>query len=142
MSIGPSTIRDDVKRQAAPRRWIGLVSVVAFGVGVVAALELLIVTGLALSRQSGLLTRVQMFLVLGSALLFIVGTIAGARIARNIACPKCGERLGPFTLAMSDAPRRKKINYCPYCAVNLDDPVPKGLAQADSITMIERLIWK
>ena len=43
-----------------------------------------------------------------------------------VTCPKCKARLGrttamPVALSWGSGPR---VNFCPYCGVNLDEPVP------------------
>lgn len=62
----------------------------------------------------------------------IVGTgglaFAGAILALNwlVKCPQCKANLGrtvamPIAFSWGSGPR---VNYCPYCGVNLDQPVP------------------
>jgi len=44
-----------------------------------------------------------------------------------VKCPRCGARLGQ-TIAMPLAFSwgRRQMNFCPYCAVSLDEPVSRG----------------
>ena len=56
----------------------------------------------------------------------------GALVAmqRGIKCPKCKAKLGQ-TIAMSLAfswGSGPKVNFCPFCGVNLDEPRPGGRA--------------
>ena len=46
------------------------------------------------------------------------------RRARGITCPVCGAPLNFYAYAMEDGPQHKKIDSCPTCGVNLDDPMP------------------
>lgn len=53
---------------------------------------------------------------------------AGAMLAmqRLVKCPKCKARLArtvgmPIAFSWGSGPR---VNFCPYCGVNLDEPVP------------------
>jgi hypothetical protein len=58
----------------------------------------------------------------------------GAILAMNwlVKCPKCKAKIGrtiamPLTFSWGSGP---KINYCPYCGVNLDEPMPQTGPQA------------
>jgi hypothetical protein len=57
---------------------------------------------------------------------------AGAMLVmqRIVKCPKCNAKLGrtiamPLAFNWGSGP---KINFCPYCAVNLDEPLPRAAA--------------
>jgi hypothetical protein len=60
-----------------------------------------------------------------------------------VRCPKCSKRLGQ-TIAMPVALGGKKNapNFCPYCAVSLDDPMPQAPTPTDNVTTPDKLIWK
>jgi hypothetical protein len=48
-------------------------------------------------------------------------------------CPKCSQRMGQeIAMRVALAIRRKPPNYCPYCGVSFDDPLPnaKGAVEA------------
>ena len=62
------------------------------------------------------------FLVFGGAM-FVM--------QRIVKCPKCKTNLGrtiamPLALSWGSGP---KINFCPYCAVSLDEPLPQTAAK-------------
>jgi hypothetical protein len=59
-------------------------------------------------------------------LLIIVGTVvfgAAILLIQRVKCPKCATPLGQIAPAIAFSWRRR-INYCPYCGVSLDEPVP------------------
>jgi hypothetical protein len=45
-----------------------------------------------------------------------------------IRCPRCGGRLGQFASFANTKLRfyERRINFCPYCGVNLDEPCSMG----------------
>ncbi len=61
----------------------------------------------------------------------------------SVKCPKCSRRLGQ-TIAMPVAFSGKKSapNFCPYCAVNLDDPMPGAPTPTENVTTPDKLVWK
>ena len=59
-----------------------------------------------------------------------------------VTCPKCSRRLGQ-TIAMPVAfGGRKAPNYCPFCGVSLDEPMPQAPSPAETVTTPDKLIWK
>jgi hypothetical protein len=55
-------------------------------------------------------------------------------LQRIVKCPKCKARLGQ-TIAMPLAfswGRGPKVNFCPYCGVNLDQAMPRSESVAQS----------
>lgn len=58
-------------------------------------------------------------------------TFGGAILAmRIVKCPKCKARLGqtiamPLAFSWGSGP---KVNFCPFCGVNLDQPMPQSEA--------------
>jgi hypothetical protein len=59
-------------------------------------------------------------------LLIIVGTVvfgAAMLLIQRVKCPKCSTPLGQIASAIAFRWHRR-INYCPYCGVSLDEPVP------------------
>ena len=59
-------------------------------------------------------------------LLIIVGTVvfgAAILLIQRVKCLKCKAPLGQIAHAIGFTWRRK-VNFCPYCGVNLDAPVP------------------
>jgi hypothetical protein len=102
------TIRDYLKRRV---RWI-------FGVGALGWL-MFPLSQLADSDESG--KKIGGLLPILGLLIFM-----GAILALNwaIKCPRCRANLGrtiamPLGLSWGSGP---KINFCPYCGVNLDEP--------------------
>lgn len=43
-----------------------------------------------------------------------------------VQCPKCWSRLGPLGASIG---LRRTVRFCPYCGVNLDEPVPHKLIE-------------
>lgn len=63
---------------------------------------------------------------------FAIAMLAMQRIAK---CPKCMAKLGrtiamPLAFSWGSGP---KINFCPYCGVNLDEPLPHAPTQAQPV---------
>ena len=55
-------------------------------------------------------------------------------LQRLVKCPHCKARLGqtiamPLALSWGSGP---KIGFCPFCGVNLDEPVPQALGPLES----------
>ena len=101
------TIRDYIKRRA---RW-------GFGIAIAAWLVV------AISGNMGFRFPGARFVAIGGAFGFM-GAILSFLFIR---CPKCRARLGQ-TIAMPTALRFSRwspqVNYCPYCGVSLDEPIP------------------
>jgi hypothetical protein len=56
-----------------------------------------------------------------------------------VRCPKCTAKLGrtvamPIAFSWGSGP---KINFCPYCGVNLDEPLPDAHTAAESLNPIK-----
>jgi len=73
----------------------------------------------------------------------IVGFVmfGGAILALQwiVKCPKCLARLGrtvamPLAFSWGSGP---KINFCPYCGVNLDEPLPHAPSPVQSLNPIK-----
>jgi hypothetical protein len=65
------------------------------------------------------------FLVFGAAILAMQWLVT---------CPKCKAKLGktiamPLAVSWGSGP---KVNFCPYCGVNLDEPVPHAQRMPES----------
>lgn len=134
----PRTIRDQITRQTRglPLRAAAAVfPVAAIGMGAF----------LALGRQrSAHSPDVPVAMLVAAGVLFVVMLMALSVYAKRqrAKCPKCGTDLGVLVYLMRDTPQRKSIKFCPYCAVNLDDPVPEAPPPADNVTTPDKLIWK
>jgi hypothetical protein len=55
-------------------------------------------------------------------------------LQRLVKCPNCKARLGqtiamPLALSWGSGP---KVNFCPFCGVNLDEPVPQAQSPLES----------
>jgi hypothetical protein len=58
------------------------------------------------------------FALFGGAMLLI----------QRVRCPKCSTPLGQIATQMAFSLfRKRKINYCPYCGVSLEEPMPEKL---------------
>ena len=73
----------------------------------------------------------------------IVGFVifGGAILAlqRFVRCPKCKARLGqtiamPVAFSWGSGP---KVNFCPFCGVKLDEPIPHPETEAHSLNPIK-----
>jgi hypothetical protein len=73
----------------------------------------------------------------------IVGFVffGGAILAlqRFVKCPNCKARLGqtiamPVALSWGSGPR---VNFCPFCGVNLDEPLPRPQSPPQSLNPIQ-----
>ena len=80
---------------------------------------------------------------LARAALPIVGFVmfGGAILALQmiVRCPKCRARLGrtiamPVAFAWGSGP---KVNFCPFCGVKLDEPIPHPETEAHSLNPIK-----
>jgi hypothetical protein len=99
------TIRDYIKRRV---RW-------GFGIAIASWLFVALTSNMGFwGRRPGYLPLIGVFGFMGAIVSFLF-----------IRCPKCRARLGQ-TIAMPAAMRvfGPQVKYCPYCAVNLDDPMP------------------
>jgi hypothetical protein len=110
------TIRDYIKRRV---RWL-------FGMGIVGWLMFPVSEFAGGDRGPGAVS------------LAVVGMLvfAGAILALNyfVKCPKCRANLGrtvavPIALSFGSGP---KVNFCPYCGVNLDEPMPHAPVVVES----------
>ena len=127
------TYRQEIQRQARPVRWIGI------GIGVVIAI---LVFGLRIYR-SHLPPVFGGLVALGTLVVIVIASLGSKSITRRVTCPKCKAVLGAFAYAMQDGKRWKKISFCPYCAVKLDDPMPDvELQPVENVTTPDKLIWK
>jgi hypothetical protein len=135
----PSTIRDEIsrrlreeKRRARAPRWIGIVAVVVAVVGITTAVVL------DLPERIVLLVGLGMLLVFGIAIAASV-----RRMVRRVTCPVCEATLGAYAFSMEDGPRHNRIDLCPNCGVDLDDPMPEAPTPPDeNATTLDKLIWK
>jgi len=61
----------------------------------------------------------------------------------SVKCPRCSRRLGQ-TIAMPVAfsGKNNAPNFCPYCAANLDDPMPGASTPGENVTTPDKLVWK
>lgn len=132
MDTGQVKIRDEISRQARSAKWSG------FGFAIAVAIAVVVLR----SNLLRLTPRAGPFLVLGLALVFAISIILKMRVIRRVTCPKCKGPLGAFSSAMTDSPRVKKINFCPYCGVNLDEPMPQAPTPAEEVTTPDKLVWK
>jgi len=60
-------------------------------------------------------------------------------LQRLVKCPNCKARLGqtiamPLALSWGSGP---KVNFCPFCGVNLDEPVPQTQGPLESQSPIK-----
>ena len=133
----PRTIRDAIQRQtrlpqAAAAAGFALI---AFGTGAVLALH---------RSRSTHFPGIPVAMLVAGSVLFVVMLMALSVYGRRqrVNCPKCGADLGVFVYQMQDTSRTKRINFCPYCAVNLDDPMPQPPTPAENVTTPDKLVWK
>ena len=71
----------------------------------------------------------------------LIGIAATILMTTRIKCPKCGTRLGRFAARMGSTQRTRAI-YCPFCGVNLDQPLPEVQTAAENVTTPDKLVWK
>lgn len=100
------TIRDVIRRRTRQLLLIGLMGWLMFPAAA------------ALGHKN----RPVMPLFIVGGILFAVAVIGLQRVR----CPKCAAPLGQFAMPIAIAWRRK-INFCPYCGVSLDEPAPQKL---------------
>src|SRR5579862_711163 len=131
----PRTIREAIQRQG-PKRIAPITGFVIAALGMAAFVLAGHRTGHSASFPVVPLVVAGVLLVL-----MVVGLRTSAKSLRT-KCPKCGNDLGVLVYLMQDTPRSKKINFCPYCAVNLDDPLPEAPAATENVTTPDKLIWK
>jgi hypothetical protein len=111
------TIRDVLKRRV---RWC--VAVGAAGLVVFIAAPL---TAISLHGQPN-----PALVVLGWGL-FAAALVSLQWFAAK--CPKCSQRMGQeIAMRVALAIRRKPPNYCPYCGVSFDEPVPNARGPVES----------
>jgi hypothetical protein len=99
------TIRDYIKRRV---RW-------GFGIAFASWLFVALTSNMGFwGRRPGYLPLIGVFGFMGAIVSFLY-----------IRCPKCRARLGQ-AVAIPAAFRLfgPQVKYCPYCALNLDDPMP------------------
>lgn len=128
------TIRDAIKAQTEPqetgRHWyVPIVPIIAF-----------VITRALGYRWNSLMGG--LILALSLLLLVIAIVVTVLRRARRITCPVCGAPLGAYAFAMEDGPRHQKIDSCPNCGVNLDDPMPETPTPPEDVTTPDKLAWK
>ncbi len=130
----PRTIRDEIKAQTDPEEtgipWY-LLSIPVVGFVVTHAL--------GYRRYSLIGGGIFLLTLLVLAIALVVITL---RRARRITCPVCGAPLGAYAFAMDDGPRHRKIDSCPTCGVNLDDPMPETPRPPEEVTTPDKLVWK
>lgn len=111
------TIRDVLKRRV---RWC--VAVGAAGLVVFVAAPL---TGMSQRAQPN-----PALVVLGWGL-FAAALVSLQWFAAK--CPKCSQRMGQeIAMRVALAIRRKPPNYCPYCGVSFDEPLPNTKGPVES----------
>ena len=111
------TIRDVLKRRV---RWCAAIGAVGFAT--------FIAVPLATIRQHG---QPPVPVILLAWCLF-VGAMVGLQwfAAR---CPKCSRRMGQeIAMRVGLAIRGKPPNYCPYCGVSFDEPLPSTKRSIES----------
>jgi hypothetical protein len=134
------TIRDEITRSAGSQKWLAAlpaaIAVSAAGVG-------MFVATMRRRGVGGLPPGLVIALALGVMLVVVLmGLIITSRRARGSQCPKCGSQLSLFAYLMKDTPRMKKINFCPFCGVNLDSPMPDVPPPSENVTTPDKLVWK
>lgn len=75
---------------------------------------------------------------------FVLFGVAALLLQLWVRCPKCSRRLGQ-TIALPVAfGGTKAPNYCPFCGVDLDQPMPGRTepSEADAVTTPDKLVWK
>jgi hypothetical protein len=107
------TIRDRIKRRARLMLLVSLSGFLIFGSTALFGLD-----------------RPQPVIVGVGWLIFIGGFVA----MRWIKCPKCSARVGQSIAIPLTLPRflGQRPNYCLYCGVNLDEPMPHAQAPVQS----------
>ena len=107
------TIRDRIKRRARLMLLVSLAGFLIFGSTALFGLD-----------------RPQPLTVLVGWLIFIGGLVA----MRWIKCPKCSARFGQSIAMPLVFPRflAQRPNYCLYCGVSLDEPMPHAPAPVES----------
>jgi len=93
-----------------------------------------IVTGSILVAAAGLLLGITNKLgplqIISHVVAFAV-FISGVVLLMSVKCPKCSVRLGQAASGAAYGYRgwvrrgRRKVNFCPFCGVSLDEPVPQ-----------------
>jgi hypothetical protein len=107
----PETIRQRLDRQ---RKSLLLVFVVSIALAMIPQFWLF----------NGVANAHSPFLI-ASGVLGSLGFI-GAFVATVffVKCPKCNARLGQFTVGPFAFRPSRRVNFCPYCGVNFDEPCP------------------
>jgi peptidoglycan/LPS O-acetylase OafA/YrhL len=54
-----------------------------------------------------------------------------------VRCPKCKTRLGQIGVQVGVGILKPKVNFCPYCGVNLDESLPAAPSAAQSLNPIK-----
>ena len=116
-AIGEVTIRDVLKRRV---RWC--MAVVAGGLVVFIAVPM---TALGQNGQPNMMLG-----ALGWGL-FAAGLLCMQWFAAK--CPKCSQKMGQeIAMRVAFAIRRKPPNFCPYCGVSFDSPLPNAKSAAEN----------
>jgi len=112
------TIREAIRAQAEPEE-TGL----PWYLKIVPIVPLVVVKALGYGWYS---LMGNLALLLGLLLTVIALVVVLRRKAQRISCPVCGAPLGVYAYAMDDGPQRQRIDSCPTCGVNLDEPMPES----------------
>lgn len=99
------TIRDVIKRRV---RWISLIAVAGW-----------LLFPLSMSQVQKGHPPPPLFFV---GMLLFVGAILAIQFV--VRCPRCSAPLGQIALTIAFGWLRRRVNFCPYCGVSLDEPVP------------------
>lgn len=73
---------------------------------------------------------------------FVVFFLAIIVVNWWLRCPKCRRKVGQNIGLQVGIGGKKAPNFCPYCGVHLDDPLPAPPNPADEVTTPDKLIWK
>jgi hypothetical protein len=127
----PRTLREQLNRRFRWPRWLWIVPIISFAIAIIA------------STVAHIEPFVRFVLLTGSLVLLITGTAFGVWMIGRVSCPKCDSSLGAFVFGIMNRSNLKKIKFCPYCAVNLDDPLPKApQPQPTEKDTPAKLAWK
>ena len=111
------TIRGHIQRRV---RWFMAIGFLAW---------LLIPGWLAIARDHG-----QPYIPFVAMAIFASAALGLQLFVR---CPKCKIRLGQIGVQVGVGILKPKVNFCPYCGVNLDEPLPAAPSAAQSLNPIK-----